>query len=294
MPKKKAKKKTVVSKARVRNATSSRTTNRTTNRVAVDYTLPPGPLSKVLDAHLASFKRMGEALTNRVQYSIPSVKDDAVEMLSRIKEDLAAFKVEDTPVTLRHMEFLQLHVDELNRLGADDTLEDTSQEVVSEDLKRAQAGVVRARNRLAERAKACGVPVQLFDIRLALTSPGALHARIAVVLEASQGVLDQFDSPARARALWKELAAAAEKLGKLLAERRRGHQAKEDGRERRRLVVRSMYQFMLWLSQYGRAVFMDDPDGLIRWRLDKTFPSQGQTAEAGSPEEELASLLTPG
>ena len=77
MPKKKAKKKTVVSKARVRNATSSRTTNRTTNRVAVDYTLPPGPLSKVLDAHLASFKRMGEALTNRVQYSIPSVKDDA-------------------------------------------------------------------------------------------------------------------------------------------------------------------------------------------------------------------------
>lgn len=246
------------------------------NGAARTWAIPAGPLNKFLEERLDKLSDGGE----RFNYAVGGLLSDVDEMLENKDEDLAAFKAQSMPITPRHFELLQLYVDELGKLGVTRRLDKATTKAVSAEVADAMATVIRGRNALADRAAANGIPRSGFDIRRAAGSPKTLWRAVQEVLDYAKEVADDFDSPTYARKLIADLKTANDKLGELAGTRRQASVQRGKTNQRRRLLVRSLYEYAGWLSGFGRAMAGDDPETQRRWRLDKTFPNQERVAPA--------------
>jgi hypothetical protein len=240
------------------------------------WVIPAGPLIKFLESRLNALTDDGE----RFNYAIAALLDDVDEFLEDIAADLAAFKAQGMPITQRNFELLQLYLDELAKVGVFRRLDKTSTKTVSDKVADAMAEVIRARNALADRAAANGISKSGFDVRRAAGSPKALWRAALEVQDFAKEVVEDFDNPAYARKLIANLKTANDALGEVAGVRREAGVMRGKANKRKRLLVRSLYQYAVWLSGFGRAMAGDDPEAQRRWRLDKTFPNQDRVAPA--------------
>jgi hypothetical protein len=255
---------------------SSRSTNRNKIRAARDWTLPANAKpALVLEKAVAATPDGGV----RLLYSPSAVFMDGKEMLEAVAADLKAFLRAKAPVNKAHFALIEAFLAELEKVGVGENLLAGKAETVSEDALVAMREVVTARNALAARAGAVGIPLSHFDIRRGTGSPGALFNVATGVVQAAKVLVPDFDQPAVARALVADLEKAVEKLAGVAGLRTGSIQERAKLNKRKRLLVKAFYEYLLWLSAWGRVISGDDPETQRRWRLDKTFANQNKTAK---------------
>lgn len=277
------------SKASARNALASRGNNNKSTRAARNWTLGGGAnVRAALEAAVAATVDGGV----RLQYSPSALLTDAREMLESQDEDLRAFAAEKMPVTKKHLELLAAFVAALEESGVGKRLLRGRTEVVSEDAQVAMAAVVSARNKLALRASANGIPLSHFDIRRSLGSPRSLYNAGRLVVATAKQLQKDFDNPTVAGQLITALDKAVDALGDVAGLRLETALDRAKSNKRQRQLVKCLYEYMLWLSGWGRAMAGDDPETNRRWRLDKTFPSQPDAGEK-LPDDVVASPVDP-
>jgi hypothetical protein len=275
------KKNKLIVKSRLSDVSTNR--NKKTRKL-LSWTLPAtGTLDAFLDKRLAELGDGGE----RVQYSLPGLMTDRAEMLEDVDGDLQRFKEQEIAITRRHMDLLELIGDRLTALGANKRLVGGSTEAVSEDVRVAMLGVHAARGALAYRWAANGLPLDQIDLRRASGSPRTLFAAGSEALIAARAHLDagSFDSPGYAKRLIDAFAAALKDLESVAGLKVNVGVSRGIVNAQRRVLLRCLYEYCLWLSRWGRAMAGDDPDAQRRWRLDKTFPNQPKLAKAATDEQ---------
>jgi len=265
----------------IRNTLSSRTTNRTRVRAQSAVVIPlTGALKGILEARVAerirAFKRKG----NLFRYPIDPLLLDTEEMLSNGVADLKRFRDEDMPVTQRHLDMLELHLDELAIVGVERRTAKVKRENVGEDAEAAMYLVLDCRQAFAKRGAANDIPLSTFDVRKATGSPRALYRAVAEVLNVTKPHLSSFDSPRRAKELWEALDAANATLGEVSQARIELKGSDSANTARKHALLNSLYDLMLWLSRWGDAMAGGDALAQKRWRLDNMFPGQSKLKDA--------------
>jgi hypothetical protein len=270
------------------NRLARRSTNRerTRNRRYWEKLPATGPIKGVLEKHIEEMRD-----DERIRVSPSGVVADAAEFVEE-PDDYALCAKHGLPVTVRHMEYVQAHLDELKALGVEELKRGGKTEVVAEDAAVAMRDVVQARNVLAEWAGASGQPRRDYDIRRHLGSPSALYNRVLRIVEAAEDNVDELANPAAARKLIANLRDANEVLAEVAGFRTAlvRHKSKTD--KRKRLLVRNLYEVLIWMSGWGRTLHAIQPDQelLRRWSMDKTFPNQKKN-ETGSLTDAVARAI---
>ncbi|MBI5493405.1 MAG: hypothetical protein HY904_00150 [Deltaproteobacteria bacterium] len=267
-------------KTSVRNTVATRANNSRTTQKARKWDVRSGTPHAIMLREVDATPDYGI----RLPYAPSLLYLDGGEMVENVDEDLASFAREKMPVTRKHLEVLQEFLNEFQNHGVGTRLIGARTEVISEDALVAMRAVVAARNKLALRASAVGIPLRVFDIRRALGSPRALYGAGLLVVKAATEIVDEFDQPAVARQHIAALKTAVDTLGTVAGLRLKTGLERNKAQAYRRKLVKCLYEYMQWLSGWGRAMAGDDPDAQRRWRLDKTFPNQTKT-RGGSYEE---------
>ena len=142
-------------------------------------------------------------------------------------------------------------------------------------------------------AAACGIPLNHFDIRRSVGSPRALYNAGRLVVATAKQLQGQYDQPAVAGQLIAALSQAVDALGDVAGMRLESALDRAKTNKRKRLLTKCFYEYLLWLSGWGRAMAGDDPETNRRWRLDKTFPKQHNAAGDDLPGDIIADPVDP-
>jgi hypothetical protein len=267
--------KPAVKRTSVRNTVSRRTTNRTQGRPAALFVLPPtGDLEAIAEAAVKHWIAREKRKSDYLHYQVGAVMGDGREMVEDRVADLRRFAEQQIPIGARELDYLEIVMRKLEECGVTHRLGRAKTEAVREDVRVAMAAVIDARSRLAARAVPNGIPLSLFDIRQAMASPRALYAAVVQVIDAATEVAEDFDSPTYARKLIKDLEQANNVLGDLAGVRTQTKVSRRRSELRKQALARILYDHVVFLSAWGKAMAGGDREAQRRWRLDKTFPRQ--------------------
>ena len=188
---KKTAKKTATKKKPAVKAVARRSTNRLQVRPA-DAGLPPKTVSQAaVDALVKAWTTKDKHPSDYVKYREDRILKDASEMAAG-REDLPLFSSRKTPVTAKHFDWLDLLIKNFQVLGDEDALRGSDKEMLGENGQVAVQAVVDARNALARRAQASGIPLSLFTINRGYGDAFALYAHAGRAARLGRQRVDQF------------------------------------------------------------------------------------------------------
>ena len=162
----------------------------------------------------------------------------------------------------------------LQALGDEDAVRSSDKEVLGEQGQVAMQAVVDARNALARRGQASGVPLSLFTIERGYGDAFALHAHGARAARLARARIESFNDRAWALGLIEQLEEALAVLAPMV-DAATGLSADATATTAKRAALkRELFDALTWLAPWGRDVVAGDLTKRGRYELDQIFPTR--------------------
>ncbi|MEW5852277.1 MAG: hypothetical protein AB2A00_26035 [Myxococcota bacterium] len=248
---------------------------------------PPGEINQAaLEREIRRWvQKPRKRSSDYCSYPKSRLEADAREMQEG-REDLDEFLEQETPITVRDFDWMDLLVGNLTTIDDDSINLSMDREVVGEDIEIAKRNVVDARAQLGLRAQASGIPLSGFSLAGTYDDPYALFSAAGRAARTARRRLDEFNGRDYTLRLIEDLEAKLGVLQSLIE----GDEAAADGKvtanTRRAAVKRLLFDNLTYVGLWGRSISSGDPTRAKRYALDKIFPTRRTGTGPAADEDE--------